>query len=175
MKDSLQTTHMYWSTLRYTVELHLLELHRENRTKTFWWCATVSCYFHRLRMIGRVVSAETDACAEARHVKDTWCVEGINRTLRTVMEPELGLLTDRATCATLVGLTSSLRGTAENFSWRPSRSLLLTYAKAEAGLSLLGESFLLSCVVYKYIYLLSHLSNPKICFEYLMPHQWLNI
>ena len=37
----------------------------------------------------------------------------------------------------------SERGTAENFSWCPSRPFLLTQAEAEAWLSLLGVSLLL--------------------------------
>ena len=45
----------------------------------------------------------------------------------------------------MMGLTSSLifaslRDTAEDFSWQSSWSLLLTHAKAEAWLSLLGRA-----------------------------------
>jgi hypothetical protein len=50
-------------------------LHTENLTKkTFWWYAKISCHFPGLRLIVRVMSAETDAFAEARHVlrQDTW-------------------------------------------------------------------------------------------------------
>ena len=58
MKDSLLTTHMYWSALHCIVELHLSGL-------------SVSRCFHTLGLIGRVMSAETEARAEARHVGDT--------------------------------------------------------------------------------------------------------
>ena len=33
MKDSLLTTHMYWSALHCVAELHLSGLHREKHTK----------------------------------------------------------------------------------------------------------------------------------------------
>ena len=54
---------------------------------------------------------------------------------------------------TLVGLVvlliiASQRGTAENFSWRSSWSLLLTLDEAEAWLSLLGSPILLIHVCY---------------------------
>lgn len=42
-----------------------------NSPKNFWWCVAVSYHFHGLRLIGRVMSAETDTCAEARPVEDT--------------------------------------------------------------------------------------------------------
>jgi hypothetical protein len=35
MKDSLQTTHMYWSTLHATADLHLSGLHEENEQKKY--------------------------------------------------------------------------------------------------------------------------------------------
>jgi hypothetical protein len=38
------------------------------------------------------MSAETDTHAEARPVQDTWYLEGINRTQRTVMVAELNLI-----------------------------------------------------------------------------------
>ena len=70
MKDSSLMTHMYWSALHYTVELHLLELHREKTItkKTSGSVLETSCCFFRLRLIGRVMSAKTDAHAEAQHV-----------------------------------------------------------------------------------------------------------
>ena len=63
-----------------------------HQKKKFWWCAMASCCFHRLWLIGRVMSPETDTRAEARPVEDMWCLEGINRTQWRVMEAELGLL-----------------------------------------------------------------------------------
>jgi hypothetical protein len=75
----LLMTHMYWSALHCIVELYLSGFHREKATKTL----LVACYsflplprtqdghFQGLKMMGRVMSAETDACAEARHMEDT--------------------------------------------------------------------------------------------------------
>jgi hypothetical protein len=42
MKDSLLTTHMYWSALHCIVELHLSGLHRKKRTKNL---LVVCCCF----------------------------------------------------------------------------------------------------------------------------------
>jgi hypothetical protein len=39
-----------------------------NASKNFWWCAAVSCCFHRLGLMGRMISAETDARVEAKHM-----------------------------------------------------------------------------------------------------------
>lgn len=36
------------------------------------------------------------ACVEAKHVEDTWCLEGINRTQQTVTETELDLMVQLA-------------------------------------------------------------------------------
>jgi hypothetical protein len=77
MKDSLITTHMCWFVLNFVVELHLLELHREkhtnqptnqptNKQKKLLVTDVASCCFLGLRLIGRVMSAVTDSCAEAR-------------------------------------------------------------------------------------------------------------
>ena len=77
-------------------------------------------------------------------------MEGINRTPWS--DGDRVWLAGTASCAMLVGLTSSAdlhfpeRGTAENFSWCSCWSLLLTGAKAEAWLSLLG---LITAVVAK--------------------------
>ena len=63
MKDSLLTTHMYWSALHCVVELHLSGLHREKHTKkTPGGVLVASCCFCGLRPLGRVVSANTDSC-----------------------------------------------------------------------------------------------------------------
>jgi hypothetical protein len=59
--------------------------------KNFWWCTAVSC--HRLRLIGRVMPAETDAWDEARPVEDVWRE---SRTRQMVMEAKLGLLIELA-------------------------------------------------------------------------------
>lgn len=84
MKDSLLTTHTYWSALHRVVELCLSGLE-------------VSCYFHTHGLIGRVMSGETEARAEARHVvEDSRCVEDINRTGGTVTEAETGFLIELA-------------------------------------------------------------------------------
>ena len=60
MKDSSLMTHMYLSALHCTVEFH---------------------FFHRLRLIDSTMSAETDACTEARHVltEDLWRTHGVWR------------------------------------------------------------------------------------------------
>jgi hypothetical protein len=73
MKDSLTTTHMYWSALYCIVELHLSDFIERNAPRNFWWYATVFCCFSGLGLIGRVTSAVTDACthAEAKPVEDT--------------------------------------------------------------------------------------------------------
>jgi hypothetical protein len=51
---------------------------REMVSKSFWWYVSASCCFQGLRLIGRVMSAETDAHAEARPAENMWCLEGIN-------------------------------------------------------------------------------------------------
>jgi hypothetical protein len=84
-----------------------------------------------------------DAHAEARHVEDTWCLEGINRTQQS--DGDRAWLAGTASCATLVGLTSSQ--IFSSLPWERHRwevllvfllALLLTQAEAEAWLSLLG-------------------------------------
>ena len=65
MKDSLLTMHIYNDAL------HFHDSIERSAPKIFWWCAAVSCRFCGLRLVGRVMSAETDARAEARHVEDT--------------------------------------------------------------------------------------------------------
>ena len=82
MKDSLLTTHMYWSALHCVVELHLSGFHREKCTK---------------KPAGGVLQlfAASKASGEVRHVEDTWCLEGLNRTSQSDgdgSETELGLL-----------------------------------------------------------------------------------
>ena len=80
-------------------------------------------------------------CAEARPVEDTWCLEGINRTQWTVTGAELGFLIELAVQRLWVsGLHLAERGTTKNFSWHPSGYLLVTGAKAEAWLSLVGSA-----------------------------------
>jgi hypothetical protein len=63
-----------------------LGFHREKHTKkkktkqnkkNFWWCEAVSCCLLGLGLIGRVMSAETDACAEARPLEDAVMSGGI--------------------------------------------------------------------------------------------------
>jgi hypothetical protein len=73
IKDYLLTTGMYWSALHCIVELYLSGLHREKHTKNFWWYAAVSCCFCRLRLIDRMMTAETDACAEATPILREHC------------------------------------------------------------------------------------------------------
>jgi hypothetical protein len=114
-----------------------------NAPKNFWWCAAASWCFQGLGLIGRVMPAETGDCAEARHVEDTWSMEGLNRTWRTVAEAELGLFRELAvqqfvSLAALL-ITAERRGTTRNFSGHSSGSFLLTQAEAMARLSLLGH------------------------------------
>jgi hypothetical protein len=125
LKDSLLATHMYWFTLHCVVELHLSELHREKYSKNFWWCAAVSCHFHGFRLIGRVMSAETDTCAEIRPVEDTWCSECINRTWGTVTMVELGLLIELALQCLLVSCLCWSLLSWERHSWEHLLSFLL--------------------------------------------------
>ena len=47
-----------------------------------------------------------DACADARHMEDTWYLEGINRTPQS--DGDRAWLAGIASCATFVGLTSLL-------------------------------------------------------------------
>ncbi|EDL04248.1 mCG1027692 [Mus musculus] len=64
MKDSLLMTHMYWSALHCNcISIYLLGLHN------FWCSAVVSCLVCGLGLFGRVMSAETDSCVEARQVE----------------------------------------------------------------------------------------------------------
>ena len=114
MKDSLLTTCMYWPTLHFIVELPLSELHREKLAKHFRLCAAVPSCFLRLRLIGRVMSAETNTRAKARHVLrqdhggHMMFGEGIKRTRWTVTKAELGLLIELAvqTCWSLLRSTA---------------------------------------------------------------------
>jgi hypothetical protein len=84
-----------------------------------------------------------DARAEAKHMEDTWCLEGINRTPRS--DGDRAWLAGTANCATLVWVSRLLdlwfpeRGTAEIYSRCSFWSLLMTQVKAEAWLSLLGH------------------------------------
>ena len=73
MKDALLTACMYWSALHFIVELCLLGL-------------------RGLKLLGYTCRGKT--CAEARHMKDMWCLEGINRTPWS--DKEFGLLVQLA-------------------------------------------------------------------------------
>lgn len=118
MKDSLVITQMHWSVLQCVVELHSLVLHRKNHTEKLllvccsllpllWtqadWPNDMSWDRHMLRQ--NICWEKT--CTEARHVEDTWCLEGMNRTWMTVMGGQ-ARFAYRASCAMLVGLKSSL-------------------------------------------------------------------
>jgi hypothetical protein len=63
--------------------------------------------------------------------------ENIKKTRWTVTEAELGLLSELAVnpCRSLIfdDLRFAQRGIAENFSWRPSWSLLLTEPRLRPG------------------------------------------
>jgi hypothetical protein len=58
---------MHWPTFHCVVELHLSGSIERNAPTNFWWCAAV---FLSLGLIGRVISAETDAHSEAKYVED---------------------------------------------------------------------------------------------------------
>jgi hypothetical protein len=66
MKDSLSTTHMYWSALHCIAELHLLGLHRETCIKKL---RVVFCGFLLLPQTQADWQSETDACADAKHAE----------------------------------------------------------------------------------------------------------
>jgi len=68
MKDSLLTAHMYWSALHCVVELHLLGLHRENHTKKLLVLCCSFLLLLRTQAGSKMMSAETNTCAEARHM-----------------------------------------------------------------------------------------------------------
>jgi hypothetical protein len=74
MKDSSLTTPMYLSALYALLNYIRWDSIKRNAPKNFWWCTVASCCFHRLGLIGRVMSTETDACAKARHMlrQDPW-------------------------------------------------------------------------------------------------------
>lgn len=55
----------------FVVDLHLSGVHREKRTTELLCSAAVSCHFCALGLMGRVMSAGTDAHAEARNMGDT--------------------------------------------------------------------------------------------------------
>ena len=138
MKDSLLTTHMYWSTLHWIVELHLSGLHREKCTKKkknsdgvlkflatpsgFGWLAEW-CQLRQMHMLRKDPSADSDG---------GWA-----------------WLAYRASCTTLAQLVSICcwssfeGGPAENF-WHPCWSLLLTCANLTEVWSYYGTPLLLS-------------------------------
>ena len=110
MKDSLLTTHLYWSTLCCIVELHLLGLHREKQTKTL---LVMCCSFLQFMQIqtSRVGSGETDTHAKTRHMlrQDPWRSgghmmfgESIKRTRMTVKVAGLGLFIELAVHCLLI-------------------------------------------------------------------------
>ena len=73
MKDSLLTTHMYWSALHCIVELHLSGLHREKCTKKL---LVVCCSFLLLAQTQadwQTMSAETDVLRQDPwRIHDVW-------------------------------------------------------------------------------------------------------
>ena len=95
MKDSSLMIWMFWSSIcRDSI--------KRNSPKNLWGCSTDSCHFCILRLIGLVMSAETDSCAEAAymlmqdrrgHMMFGW---SIKRTLWIVMGAGLGLLIELA-------------------------------------------------------------------------------
>jgi hypothetical protein len=104
MKDFLLMTDMYWCALLCIIELHLSGLHREKCTKNLWWCAVVCCCFQELGLIGCTCWGKTHA--KPRHMEDTWCLEGINRTSQS--GGDRAWLAGTASFAMLVGLKSLL-------------------------------------------------------------------
>jgi hypothetical protein len=125
---------MYWFTLHVSLSSICWDSTEGNAPKTSMWCTAVSCCFHGLGLIGRVMSAE------AWPMEDLWCMEGVNRTRETVMGDDLGLLVERVVQCLLV---LNLRWSSVHWE-RHSREhillLLLPRAKDEAWLSLLGSA-----------------------------------
>ena len=82
-------THMYWSTLHCVVELNLLRLHREKRTKKrlMMFCSFLLLLW---TWAGRMHALRQDP----RRICDVW--RDINRTRWTVPVAELGLLIELA-------------------------------------------------------------------------------
>ena len=107
MKDSLLKTHMYWSALRAWLRFICWDSIERNLPENFWWCASDSCCFHGLWLIGRGMSVERDTCAEARPIENMWCLEG-SKLDSTNSDGDRAWLAYRASCAMLVGLQSSL-------------------------------------------------------------------
>jgi hypothetical protein len=109
VKDSLLTTRMYWFTLHCMTELHLSGLHAP---KLFWWCAVASCWFFGLELTGRVMSDETDTRAEAKHVEDMWCLEGVYIGFIGLWESLVCLHSKLLVHLESSWILSSMRGTA---------------------------------------------------------------
>jgi hypothetical protein len=102
MKDSLLTTHMYWSALHCVVGLHLLGLPREKHTKKLLVVCCSLLLLPRTGLIGCTRRGKTPA--EASHVEDRRSLEGINSTPWS--DGDRVWLVGTASCATLVGLLS---------------------------------------------------------------------
>jgi hypothetical protein len=134
---------MYWSTFLCVVELHLSRLHREKHAEKLW---VVCCSF---LPIPRTWADWQSGVSWDRHM--CWgetCgghifAGSIKRTQWTVMEAELGLLIELAVQCLLVLCLHCLHWSSlcwERHSQELLPSLLLTCAKAEAWLSLLGHA-----------------------------------
>jgi hypothetical protein len=111
----------YGSILHFIVELHLSGCHREKCTKKV---LMVCCSFFPFPLIICTCWGKTHV--ETRHVEDTWCLEGINRTPQSggrgvCGKGESSWLASTDSCTMLVGLDSSL-------PWeRHSQELLLMF------------------------------------------------
>jgi hypothetical protein len=94
----------------------------------------------------------------ARHMEDTWCSEGINRSPpRTVTKAVLGLLIELAvqplwSHTSLMMFTSLRNAQLRTSHGVPPGSLLLTRAKAEAWLSLLGSATTADSCLLSWLY-----------------------
>ena len=106
MKDSLLTTHMYWSALHCVVELHLSGLHREKCTKKL---LVVCCSFLLLPRTWADWQSDVSWDRCTCWGQDPWKkrgLEGINRI--PWIDRDTAWLASTASCAVLVALTCSL-------------------------------------------------------------------
>jgi hypothetical protein len=145
INDSFLTTRMYWSAWHHLIGLHLSGLPGEKRTKK---PLVVCCSF--LQLSQTWADGQSDVSSDRRTCWGKTCAEtcggrvmfggSITRTWKTLRQAELDLRRELAVQWLLADLHFPERGRAEIFSWPSSWPLLLTPAKAEAWLSLLGSA-----------------------------------
>ena len=114
------------------------------------------------------VSRDKHMCWGKTHGGHVMFRENIKRTWQTVTEAKLGLLIELTVqhCGSFTDLHFNERGTAENF-WYPSWSLLLTWAKTKAWLSLLCSVTTTDSCLLSWLYWTGLLIDPWRVYEWL--------